>query len=169
MDRESADPPAAAGPTSGHASLDMSPLPGLIGYALRRAHAAVFARYRRHFADLDIRPVQLGILTVVANNPGLKQADVSAALGIQRANLVPLLAELAARDLVERARAEGDRRSHALALTPAGAVLLAECQAREAALERELAATIGPEGRERLLALLRRIETASLAAPDPEP
>jgi DNA-binding MarR family transcriptional regulator len=143
--------------------LDLAPLPGLIGYALRRAQVAFFQRFRQIFADLDLTPSQLGVLTVVANNPGLKQSEVSAALGIKRANLVPLLDALAARDLLARTRLAADRRSHALHLTKAGAALLARAQAREAEHERVVAALLGPGGRDSLIDLLGRVETACRA------
>lgn len=144
---------AASGP-------DMSPLPGLVSYTLRRTHAAVFARFRRRFSDLDISPVQLGILTVVHNNPGLNQAAVSAALGIKRANLVPLLDGLAQRGLIERLRVASDRRAHALHATRAGADLLAELQRREQAFEAEITALIGAAGKRQLVALLEHVGAA---------
>lgn len=140
------------------AGVALDPLPGLIGYALRRAHGAVFHQFRRHFADLDIRPVQLGILTVVGNNPDLKQSEVSAALGIKRANLVPLLDDLARRGVLRREKVATDRRSHALRLTEAGDALLRACRAREAAFEQGLAAGLGPGGRRQLLSLLAEIQ-----------
>ena len=150
--------PAQVPPADG--ALDLDPLPGLIGYVLRRTHAAVFARFREVFADLDIRPVQLGILTVVGNNPGLKQAEVSAALGIKRTNLVPLLDGLASRGLIARTSPAADRRSRALVLTPAGASLLAEAHLRERLFEDGLARGIGETGRARLLDLLRAVEAS---------
>jgi DNA-binding MarR family transcriptional regulator len=154
----------------GSRALDLEPLPNLIGYALRRTHVAVFNSFRRAFAELDIRPVQLGIMTVVRNNPGLKQSEVSAALGIKRANLVPLLDGLAARGLIERTKLDSDRRSHALHLTGEGTRLLVELQRREAELEQELSALIGETGRRRLIELLAKVEASCRDAPEaPEP
>ena len=144
----------------------LDPLPDLVGYVLRRAHTAFFARFRRRFAALDLRPVQLGILTAVGNNPGLRQSDVSETLGIQRANLAPLLDELAARRLLTRVQVAADRRSYALALTPDGERLLAEGRRCEAALENELTAALGEAGRRRLVHLLTALEAACRDAPD---
>ena len=153
-------PADAAEPDGQARPVDLRPLPTLIGYALRRTQVAVFNAFRRTFAELGLRPAQLGILTVVGNNPGLKQAEVSAALGIKRANLVPLLDGLTGRGLIERGRVASDRRSHALRLTAAGEALLADAQAREAAFEAEIAAGIGEPGRRRLIELLRGVEAA---------
>ncbi|GGC74641.1 MarR family winged helix-turn-helix transcriptional regulator [Chelatococcus reniformis] len=150
---------------------DLSPLPDLVGYALRRTHMAVFRRFREAFADYDIRPVQLGVLTVVLNNPGLKQTAVGAALGIKRTNFGPLLDGLMARGLIERKRLESDRRALGLYLSPLGQTLVAELQAREAAFERQISATIGDEGRRDLLRLLGQIAAGcrGSSAEDDEP
>lgn len=149
-----------SGETGAGQGLDLAPLPGMIGYALRRTQVAFFQRFRRIFADLDLTPSQLGVLTVVHNNPGLKQSEVSAVLGIKRANLVPLLDGLAARGLLERSRLDTDRRSHALHLTGVGEKLLAAAQARETEHEAQIASELGPNGRETLIGLLGRVEAA---------
>lgn len=138
----------------------LDPLPDMVGYALRRAQVAVFRTFSKAFAEFDVRPAQLGVLTVVGNNPGLKQSEVAEALGIQRANIVPLIDGLAARGLVERAKAAVDRRSHALRLTDAGRELLGRLQRREAEYESQLTAAIGETGRRRLLELLAAITAA---------
>ena len=53
-----------------------------------------------------------------------EQSYLGRALGIKRANLVPLLASLQARGLVGRRAVDGDRRAAALHLAPDGAALL---------------------------------------------
>jgi DNA-binding MarR family transcriptional regulator len=136
---------------------DLDPLPRLIGYALRRTHIAVFKRFRSVFAEFEIRPAQLGMLTVVQKNPGLKQSDVSAALGIKRTNFGPLLDGLIARGFVVRRKVAGDRRVSGLHLTPAGEIFVTQLHEREAAFEREIAALIGEDGRRDLLSLLDRV------------
>lgn len=144
-------------PNAGARGPDLDPLPRLVGYALRRTQVAVFRRFRRVFAEFDIRPAQLGVLTVVLNNPGLKQSEVSAALGIKRTNFGPLLDGLVARGLVERTKVASDRRVFGLHLTAAGQDFVAELQAREAAFEREIVALIGEDGRHTLLRLLDQV------------
>jgi hypothetical protein len=51
--------------------IDLGPLPGLIGYVLRRAQLVVFQDFFAAFAPFDIRPAQFALLTVIARNPGL--------------------------------------------------------------------------------------------------
>lgn len=159
--------PAPSRPETSQAPrrIELAPLPDQVGYALRRAQIAVFRHFAKRFSDLDITPTQLGILTVVGNNPGCKQSEVGAALGIKRANIVPLIDGLAERNLVVRGQAFADRRSHALGLTSEGRALLAELRRREAEHERQVAARIGPGGRRQLLALLAGITEACAEAP----
>lgn len=145
---------------AGEPAVDLGHLGGLVGYRLRRAQLTVFRNFSRRFEDVDIRPTQLGVITVVARNPGLKQSQVGAALGIKRTNLVPLLNGLEKRGIVARVRASSDRRSHALHLTAAGETLFAELLRREIAYEAELAALIGETGHRRLLDLLAKVEQA---------
>jgi DNA-binding MarR family transcriptional regulator len=135
----------------------LGPLEGLIGYALRRAQLAVFDEVIRDFAELDLRPAQYSVLVLVGSRPGLKQSEVAAALGIQRANFVALLDRLEKRGLARRAPAPNDRRCHALHLTAEGERVLARAGARVAAIEARLDAKLGPGGRERLLDMLWRL------------
>jgi DNA-binding MarR family transcriptional regulator len=153
-----ADPASDADATD-EARVDLGHLGGLVGYRLRRAQLAAFRNFSRRFEDVDIRPTQLGVLTVVARNPGLTQSRVGAALGIKRANLVPLLNGLEDRGLVAR-RPSSDRRSHALHLTAEGTALFAELRRREDAHEAEITALIGETGRRRLVELLAAVEQA---------
>ena len=72
-------------------TIDLGPLPELIGYVLRRAQLAVFQDFFAAFAPFDIRPAQFSVLTIIERNPGLTQTHVAAALGIKRTNFVGLL------------------------------------------------------------------------------
>jgi len=58
-------------------SIDLGPLPELIGYVLRRAQLAVFQDFFAAFAPFDIRPAQFSALTIIERNPGLTQSQVA--------------------------------------------------------------------------------------------
>jgi DNA-binding MarR family transcriptional regulator len=138
-------------------AIDLGPLPGLIGYALRRAQLVVFHDFHQSFAPVRLRPAQYSVLLVLRRNPGLRQAQVADALGIQPTNFVPLLDELAQRGLAERRRAEDDRRAFALFITASGEALLAEADRLLAEHESRLLARIGPAGRDELVRLLHAL------------
>jgi DNA-binding MarR family transcriptional regulator len=139
------------------AAVDLGPLAGLIGYALRRAQLSIFADFRRTLAAHDIRAPQYSVLQVIKHNPGLRQTQVGFALGIRRTNFVPLLDELEARGLAERRSIRGDRRSKGLFLTASGAVLLDTLDQLVAGHEARFANWLGPDGKRHLLGLLHRL------------
>lgn len=138
--------------------INTAPLPDVIGYMLRRAHLVVVKNFMTICKDIDIRPAQYAILTVIENNPGLKQIDVSLALGIKRTNMVALIDALQKRDLVRRVTVKSDRRSYALHLTPKGKAFMARLRASAARHEEEVGAVLGPQGRKQLLSQLRLLQ-----------
>ncbi len=148
--------------------IGIAPLPNVIGYMLRRAHLVVVKNFMTVCKDLDIRPAQYGILTVIENNPGLKQIDVSLALGIKRTNMVALIDVLQKRDLVRRVTVRSDRRSYALHLTPKGKTFMSKLRARVTQHEKEVSAALGANGREQLLSQLRLLQQPGEAAVLPQ-
>src|ERR1700730_14048298 len=83
-------------------------------------------------APLRLRPRHLVALTVLRARDGITQQALSITLEIDGTNIVGLLNELEAEDLIERRRSPKDRRRHVVALTKAGAKAL---PAGERALE----------------------------------
>jgi DNA-binding MarR family transcriptional regulator len=146
--------PSDSAPDTAGTGLDVGPLAGKVGYALRRAQIAVFDDVIAAFAELDLRPAQYSVLVLLEHAPGLKQSDVAGALGIQRANFVALFDGLERRGLARRSPTPNDRRSYALYLTEAGQGVLARAARLEADHEARLDARLGPGGREQLLKLL---------------
>ena len=139
-------------------AVDLGELGELVGYRLRRAQLAVFADFVRALAGLRLRPGNFGVLTVIAGNPGISQAAVCEALGIQRANFVAMAAELEGRDLVERRTSTVDRRHNAMQLTPQGERLVARAWQAVREHESRVVAALKPVDRRRLCDLLVRIE-----------
>jgi len=151
-----ADKKAAPRDSAGK-TVDVGPLAGKVGYALRRAQLAVFDEFITAFSEVELRPAQYAVLLLLDHTPGLKQSDVAGALGIQRANFVALFDGLERRGLAQRRPTPKDRRSYALYLTEAGKGVLARAAHLEAEYEAELDAKLGPGGRQQLLQLLRRV------------
>jgi DNA-binding MarR family transcriptional regulator len=137
--------------------LDLSALTTIVGYPLRRAQLAVFEDFNRRFVAIKLSPAQYSALVIIGANPGRKQSEIAGALGIQRPNFVAMMDELERRGLAERLHTPADRRSRALALTAAGAALVARARRVQAEQEREVDRLIGREGREQLVAALARL------------
>ena len=139
------------------AGVSLGPLAGYVGFMLRRIQTAVFSDFIASLGQLDLRPAQYTLLEVIDANPGLRQSDAAAALGIQKANFVALVDELERRSLLQRQRSKADRRSYSLHLQPRGRRLLEAARALRDAQETRLAAQLGARDRERLLTLLSRL------------
>ena len=121
---------------------------------MRRAWLAMSQDFLRTFAEVAIRPAQYSVLLLIETNPGLKQTEVSDALGIKRTNLVALLDGLEERGFARREAAAGDRRSYALYLTSKGTALLQHVRELHDLHESRMIARIGEDGRAQLLRLL---------------
>ncbi|HTX05832.1 MAG TPA: MarR family transcriptional regulator [Steroidobacteraceae bacterium] len=137
----------------------VDPLKDLPGYALRRASAAVMAGLADRLAVLDLRPSEASVLLVIDANPGLTQSQIGRLLDIARANMAPLTARLAARDLIVRESAGG--RSHGLTLSDSGRRLTKKAQRIVAELEAELLQRIPRAERAAFLRALQAVFSGS--------
>lgn len=141
---------------------DLGSLDNLVGYHLRRASALFAADFGHAIAGTGMRQVLFGILSIINANPGINQGNVGRALGVQRANMVSLVTELADRGLVLREVAADDRRAFALSLTPEGKRMVETCLELIRIHEERLLVDFSPSDRATLIALLGRIEAKEL-------
>lgn len=155
LERDVAEPEVDV--SDDEALVQFTGLAGYIGYALRRATAAVVQDFVRSLAEFDIRPTQFGVLSIIQARPGLKQQQVSSALGVQRSNFVTLFDELERRGLAYRAPAAGDRRSYALYLTDHGKGVMDRLLVAHKRHEQRLAELIGVENRDSFLTQLNAL------------
>jgi DNA-binding MarR family transcriptional regulator len=142
---------------------DVLQLEDLLGYNLRRAHGVQRARFASVFGPYRIRPVQLSILGLLHEKTRLKQSELAKTLEIKPANMVTLLNELEQRNLIVRQPTSADRRSRALALTPAGRKLTGELLALHASLEKSVTEYLSVAERDALLRLLKKFRRAPMA------
>src|SRR5438876_633671 len=70
---------------------DLSDLSEALGYLLRRAQLASFKSFKQIFKRANVTPAQFSVLMIIDRSPGLRQNQVSDALGIKRANFVSLI------------------------------------------------------------------------------
>jgi DNA-binding MarR family transcriptional regulator len=137
--------------TSSRASLQ-EPLLGLTGYVLRRASNATLTEFGRRLAPLDLRPIDAALLVLLDAAPQVTHSEVAATLGLRRPNLVPVVAALQTRGLLERKRV--DFRSEGLVLTQQGEALLEKVRRIIALHEEQLIERVPPELRPMVLPIL---------------
>jgi DNA-binding MarR family transcriptional regulator len=136
-------------------SLAADPFEGLLGYHLRRLSVLVMADFTEALAPLGLKPAEASVLYAVGAATGLTQSDIGKTLGIQRANMAPLIAGLMRRGLVERDRVDG--RSQALRLTAAGQAARAAAWAANQLHEDRMFGTLNTQARARMAAQLRAL------------
>lgn len=131
-------------------------LPEHMGFLVRRAqqvHLAVWAEE----VGPGLSNVQFGVLNVLRRTGGASQRELGDALDLDRSTVAGLVARLEARGLVERARAEADRRRNVVRLTEAGAAELRRLVPQAAQVDASLTAGLTEEETVTLRRLLTRI------------
>jgi DNA-binding MarR family transcriptional regulator len=155
---------ATQAPAAPEIATSLGVLDELIGYHLRRASAVLATDFARMLEGTDMRQVLFGILSVVRENPGINQGAVGRTLGIQRANMVAPVNDLAERGLIARQADKEDRRAFSLALTPKGEALFGDVLARIRAHEEAMLSDLSSGERATLIELLGRIEARGPSA-----
>jgi DNA-binding MarR family transcriptional regulator len=141
--------------------INYGPLRDSIGYALRRAQVAVFQNFYEAFAELEIRPAQYSVLTIIELNPGVSQTQAADALEIKKTNFVAMIDDLEARGLARRTSSANDRRFHALRLTEKGKALMSKLHKIATAHEGSITERLGVAERRQLCDALRAIAELS--------
>ena len=137
--------------------INLGPLPTYPGYLFRQAQIRVHHGVLPILASHGIRPTQFGVMIILKYNPGIRPSEVAAALGLKRANFVPLLDDLRERGLAETLPRPDDRRARAIHLTNAGAAVMVELEAAVHAYERSVMNRIDPEHTGILAAMLAKL------------
>jgi DNA-binding MarR family transcriptional regulator len=131
------------------------PFEALLGYHLRRLSVLVMADLTASLAPLGLKPADASILLVLQRDSGLTQSDVGRRLGIQRANMAPLMAGLMQNGLVEKQAVDG--RSHSVRLSRAGQAVQRQVRGLMAAHEARMFASLTPAARQRLVRQIRAL------------
>lgn len=150
--------------------VDLGPLTGHVGFLLRQAQKAVFRSFIERFRDLDIKPHQYGMMTVIERNPGIKPSQIGEALDIQRANVGPALRVLEARVFIQRRKDRRDRRAYGVELTEDGRAILKIMRKVHAEHERDIRQALDKAGvpvlLEQLQSIVDRLDERGPAGPD---
>ena len=138
----------------------------MAGHLIRRLHqqsTQVF-QSRTQAAGFDMTSVPFAALDAIAQQPGIDQASLAAAISFDRATIGGVLDRLEGKGLVERSVSPQDRRARQLRLTTAGAQLLAASRPVVEALQAEILAPLTADEQAAFIALARKalaLETAA--------
>jgi len=137
-------------------ALDWGILEQSVGPRVRLLRNALSARSIAVSAPHGLPTGSLTVLALIAANPGSSQTALAGRAGLNKSALVGIVDQLEQRGLVQRGRAEADRRRYQVSVTPDGERAM---EALFAAVNREegpIRDALGPPEMTRLLALLDR-------------
>ena len=137
--------------------VDLSGLTGLLGYQIRQAQTASFRDLQEPLRELGITPGEFSLLTIVRDNPQIRQKDLVDVCGLDKSTLSVAVKRLVNRGLVAPRKLRDDRRFHGLSLTTDGETVLTAVTTVIADQERRMEAALSAGEREILMTALRRI------------
>jgi DNA-binding MarR family transcriptional regulator len=133
--------------------------PGPRGAAFLLAQVGAHASER--FADrvqqIGLSSAEVGLLRMIARQPGRSQQAVAVELGVVPSRVVVLIDSLGQKGLVERRPGSTDRRHHELYLTIDGEQVMLDMRSIAKAHDDDLLAALDPDERTELTRLLQRI------------
>jgi len=115
-------------------------------------------------AAFGLRARHIIALTLLRDLGKQNQSDLPATLGMDPTNVVALLNELEADDLVQRRRSPRDRRRHTVSLTAAGRARLSEIEDLLTGVEQRVLDPLTPAEQHALYALLSRATSSTTCA-----
>ncbi len=127
------------------------------GFLIRRLHQIHTALFAEECARLEVTLPQYGVLSVVAEQPGLDQSAIAEEVGVDRATLASVVARLEVAGFVRRTPSRTDRRQKLLSLTPRGRSILAKLQEPVQRAQTRTMAPLEPLEQELFLRLLNKL------------
>lgn len=127
------------------------------GFLIRRLHQIHLALFAEECAAFGVTPVQFSLLSVLAVQPGLDQAALAFAVGVDRATTANVVARLERRGLLRRRQAADDRRVKKVELTTAGVRLLLRIDPHARRAHERTLESLTPTHRKQFMVLLRRL------------
>ena len=140
------------------------PLEQSPGHMLHRALQTALDIYSTELGPDGLTQRQFAVLSAAAARVAPTQTDLVQATGIDRSTLADMVARLARRGLLERARSASDGRAKAVSLTEAGRAALAEAGPRVEAADRRILALLPKRHRDGFIALLSALSKTGSAS-----
>jgi DNA-binding MarR family transcriptional regulator len=138
-------------------SLDLSYLESLMGYNARRAALAIIEDFNLRMVEIQLKPVEFSVLSLISRNPNISAKEICSALFILPPNIVSLLKSLESRGLISRQIDDKDKRQIALSLTNQGKLLIKKAEKMATQSDKLTTQHISSSEREQLISLLKKI------------
>ncbi len=126
-------------------------------------------RFAERVAEIELTPPEVGILRMIATEPGRSQRSLAAELGVVPSRVVALIDPLDKKGLIERRRSAADRRNHELHLTAEGGRKLGSIARLALAHEAELFSGLSDVEYDQFARLLAKLAAAQRLTPGVHP
>ena len=137
------------------------------GYLIKRAQAALHAQMARALHEHGVTLAQFAVLTALAEEPGLSNAELARRAFITPQSMNENLRELEQRTWISRSTHPTHGRIRQTELTEQGRATLRDCDAAVTAIEQRMLAELDTDQRQQLAAALRTC-IAALTPTQPE-
>ena len=158
----------SAQPPTGHDD-GRAPRPRGTAFLLAQVGAHAAARFAERISRLGVIPADVGLLRMIANQPGRSQQSLAEELGVVPSRVVALVDSLEGKGLIERQRNPQDRRNHALHLTTQGTHVMTQMRGLGSAHEDDVLAALNDTQRRQLARLLETVATQQGLTPGVHP
>ena len=91
-----------------------------VWFRLIRLHGKLSVAFGKRLRDIHLSIPQCDVLCALMEREGVSQQDLAERLFVTKGNISGLIDRLVSSQLVERRKLKGDRRTHAIYLTPQG-------------------------------------------------
>ena len=136
------------------------PLSERPGFLIRRLHQIHVALFQEACGEFEITPLQYSLLSALAVRKTADQTTLAADIALDRTTTTGALKRLAARNLVERAVDDEDRRARLCRLTPSGTALLGKIEASARAAHRATLENLSEREQAVFVEMMQRIVAA---------
>jgi DNA-binding MarR family transcriptional regulator len=133
------------------------PLASAPGFLLSWNGRRTAHEFAHALEPLGLRPPHFGVMTLISSEPGLTQQDLAERSLIDPSSMVAVVDELEELGYAERQMHPGDRRKHAVHLTPDGKRTLERARAVAIKLAKEILAPLDAGEVQTLRRLLRKL------------
>jgi DNA-binding MarR family transcriptional regulator len=127
------------------------------GLYLHIAYHRVMSSFERVVGRREVTPAVIGVLAMLAEHPGIRQAKLARLMGLERATVGTTVARAITAGFVVRQDADGDARSSTLSLPPRGERMLRTLRRRIAAHESAAGSHLTAAERRTLRSLLDKL------------
>jgi DNA-binding MarR family transcriptional regulator len=125
------------------------------GYLIKQAQAALNAQMARALHEYGVTLAQFAVLTALAEEPGLSNAELARRAFITPQSMNENLREIEGRTWIRRSRHPAHGRILQIELTEEGYATLQACDAAVTVIEQHMLAELDPEQRRQLSSALR--------------